>query len=281
MNSKLEEQVGKRQAAEDEIRRLYEYEKTLRKRIEKQNDQRIEFTRALVHELKTPLTPILAATELMSAEESREPVKSLVHRIDRGARNLERRIDELLDLARGEVGLLHLHCTDINPLEIVEEAIDYVRPQITNNMQTMISGLPDSLPVISGDAERLRQVILNLLNNAIKFTASGGIITVNAKIDQSLLLIEVSDTGCGISKKELPFLFEPYYCFENDGDRLSGLGLGLSLSKMLVELHGGDIWASSERGKGSTFSFSIPLTATDLSTIKVPKQLSEHSLIRR
>jgi len=119
--------------------------------------------------------------------------------------------------------------------------------------------LPLSLPAIRADEDRLRQVVLNLLNNAFKFTPAGGSITVRARKNEGYLVVEVQDTGRGISREEQGRLFEPYQQLDEERTRLSGLGLGLSLSKKLVELHGGQIWVQSEKGKGSTFSFSIPL----------------------
>ena len=109
----------------------------------------------------------------------------------------------------------------------------------------------------------MRQVVLNLLNNAFKFTPSGGSITVKAEKDNTSLVVTLQDPGRGISKEEQERLFEPYQQLEAERTRLSGLGLGLSLSKKLVELHGGQIWVQSEKGKGSTFSFSIPLKASE------------------
>jgi len=261
-NQNLERTVNKLQAAKEEVSRLYRHEKKLRSDVEKQDKQRIEFTRALVHELKTPLTPILAATELMTTEPLGEPLKSLVTRIERGGRNLERRVDELMDISRGEVGLLKLNCREINLLAVIYESIDYIEPQIEKNGQSLDTELPESLPVVWADGQRLRQVILNLLSNALKFTPRGGRIGVRASVENGELSVEISDTGYGITPEELPQLFKPYHCFKNNGQHFGGLGLGLALSKMLVKLHGGRIWAENRPGKGSTFTFTLPLQSS-------------------
>jgi signal transduction histidine kinase len=122
--------------------------------------------------------------------------------------------------------------------------------------------LPSSLPVILADDKRIKQVILNLINNALKFTPSGGQITLRAKSDSKNLLVEVQDTGRGVNKEDQSLLFNPYHQIEDGRFRYGGMGLGLALSKNLVELHGGKIWMKSQKGKGSTFSFSIPIDAS-------------------
>ena len=109
------------------------------------------------------------------------------------------------------------------------------------------------------DEDRLRQIILNLLSNASKFTPDGGKIILRAREKAANLILEVEDTGPGISDKDQKWLFEPYYRVERERERISGLGLGLALSKTLVELHGGQIWVKSQVGQGSTFGFSLPL----------------------
>jgi len=246
--------------SETELRNLFEEEKKLRQDLEAEINKRVEFTRALVHELKTPITPVLASSELL-LEEIKEAgiLQELAQNINQGAYNLNQRIDELLDLARGEVGLLHLNLGSVDSGQLLRSIVDSVRPLARQNKHMLNAELPPSLPIIQADEDRLRQVVLNLLNNAFKFTPSGGSITVRAREEGNALVVEVQDTGRGISKAAQERLFEPYQQLEREKTRLSGLGLGLSLSKKLVELHGGQIWVQSEKGKGSTFSFSIPL----------------------
>jgi len=119
---------------------------------------------------------------------------------------------------------------------------------------------PPVLPLIRADEGRLEQVILNLLTNAFKFTPQGGTVTIRAKEEESDLLVEIQDTGHGIDKDNQQKIFEAYYRVESSTRRPEGLGLGLALCKTIVEAHGGQIWVESEVGKGSTFSFSIPLS---------------------
>lgn len=246
--------------SEEELRQLFKEEQTLRQDLEAEINKRVEFTRALVHELKTPITPVLASSELM-LEEIKEggTLWELAQNINQGAYNLNQRIDELLDLARGEVGMLHLNPESVDSGQLLRSIVDSVKPLARKNKLSLNAELSPSLPVIQADKDRLRQVVLNLLNNAIKFTPAEGTITVRADTDGPNLVVAVQDTGRGISKEEQERLFEPYQQLERERSRLSGLGLGLSLSKKLVELHGGQIWVQSRKGKGSTFGFSIPL----------------------
>jgi signal transduction histidine kinase len=116
--------------------------------------------------------------------------------------------------------------------------------------------------MVWADEERLRQVVLNLLINASKFTPEGGKITLKAREEDGHLVIEVQDTGSGILEEEQERLFQPYHRQVSDRERLSGLGLGLALCKYLVELHNGKIWVESKMGEGSTFAFTIPLATT-------------------
>ena len=157
--------------------------------------------------------------------------------------------------------MLHLELRLVDPLQMLNSIFDDMRPVISMNKQSLITELPPSLPYVTADADRLRQVMLNLLDNATKFTPEGGNITLKAKEEEAFLIMEVQDTGRGITKEEQERLFQPYHRLESDRERLSGLGLGLVLSKTIVELHGGQMWLESKPGKGSTFSFSIPLQA--------------------
>ena len=255
--------IGALQRSEEELRKAYEQERRLRQELEAEMRRRVEFTRALVHELKTPLTPVLAASDVLVAKLQEEPLLSFARNINRGASNLNKRIDELLDLARSEMGVLQIKPKPVEPLQLLHEVAGEMAPVASSYGQSLTLDLPPSLAPIRADRERLRQIVLNLLNNASKFTPEGGGITLRAKEKDAFLIVEVQDTGPGISDEEQQRLFKPYYRRESDREHLSGLGLGLALCKPLVELHGGQIWMESQEGKGSTFSFSMPLEAAN------------------
>ncbi len=254
--------ITERKQAADELQLRYEQEKALRQQLEEEISKRIEFTRALVHELKTPITPVLAATELLLDEVKNEHSIRLVSSIDRSASNLNRRIDELLDLAKGETDMIRLNLEEINMATMLQDIANEMIPVAISNRQTMTFDIPSSLPTIVADRERVQQIVMNLLNNASKFTPEEGEITLTAKGEENNIVVEIKDTGRGISKEDQKRLFEPYFRRVDDRERLSGLGLGLALSKRFVELHGGQIWVKSRKGRGSTFGFSLPITAT-------------------
>ena len=254
--------ITERKRAEEKLQELYHEEKNLRQELEAEINKRVEFTRALVHELKTPITPVIASSELLLEELEGGPLLDLAQNISQGAYNLNQRIDELLDLARGEIGMLRLEPESMDLRQLLKGIVDSLMPLALKNSQVLSFESPSSLPSVWADEDRLRQVVLNLINNAFKFTPAGGRITLRAKEGGANLVVEVQDTGRGISKEEQERLFEPYHRLESEVGHLSGLGLGLSLSKMLVELHSGKIWVKSQKGKGSTFGFSIPLETT-------------------
>jgi PAS domain S-box-containing protein len=245
--------------AEAKLQEAYEKERKLRQEIETEAERKVLYTRALVHELKTPLTPVLASSELLVSELKEEPYLSLAKNIHNGATNLNRRIDELLDLARIETGMLEVNPKSVDARELLLAIADDMKAMVTTNKQSLVTILPPSLVPVWADEERLRQIVLNLMINASKFTPEGGIIMLRAKEEDSSLIVEVEDNGPGIPKEEQKELFQPYHRLLADRDNLGGLGLGLALCKYLVELHGGKIWVHSEIGKGSTFGFSIPL----------------------
>lgn len=248
--------------AQEKLEDAYEEERELRRELEEEARRRIEFTRALVHELKTPLTPVLSSSELLYSELHEEPWMSIAENIHRGATNLSNRIDELLDLARVEIGILKVNRKAVNVVPLLHRAGKDMKVVTSAAGQSLRVMLPDSLPPVWADADRLRQVVQNLLINASKFTPEGGKITLRAKEQDEYMVVEVQDNGPGIPEEDQKRLFLPYNRQLGDREHLSGLGLGLALCKYLVELHDGEIWLNSRVGKGSTFSFSIPLATS-------------------
>jgi PAS domain S-box-containing protein len=253
--------ISERKKAEAKLQELYKQEKALRQQIQDEMNRRIEFTRALAHELKTPLTPVLASIDSLLSELQDERLLRLARNIGRGANNLNSRIDELLDLARGEVGMLQLNLEYVDPLPLLREVGESVAPVAASHGQSLILDLPGSFPMVRADVSRVHQVLLNLLENAIKFAPKGGKIILKAREAEDSAIVEVQDTGRGLSREEQKRVFEPYHRRVSDRSRFSGLGIGLALCKTLVELQGGQIWVRSRAGKGSTFAFSLPLEA--------------------
>jgi PAS domain S-box-containing protein len=246
--------------ASEQLENLYQREKHLREALQAEIRSRAEFTRSLVHELKTPLTPIMASSELLVEELTEEPLLGLARNVRQGAENMNRRVDELLDLARGEVGMLKVNINPVDPHKLLNEVVKYMEPAAQSNNQTLSINLPAKLPIIMADDDRVRQILVNLINNSIKYSPPGGQIHVTARQEGEYLIIEVQDTGRGMSEEEQKRLFQPYYRIEGK-EHLSGLGLGLALSRWLVELQNGRIWVKSQKGVGSIFSFSLPIRA--------------------
>jgi PAS domain S-box-containing protein len=251
--------ITEQKKAQEKLRTLYEAELGLRQALEEEKERKTEFTRVLVHELRTPLTSVMSSSEALLEVLTEGTLKRLAININRGAINLSNRVDDLLDLAKGDLGTLQLKFESVDLLKLIRKVAEYMNPVASSYDQFLILDLPQSLPLIQADVTRLQQVMLNLLNNASKFTPSGGKITIRAGRKDSTVIVEVEDTGAGISEEQRQRLFEPYYRVESDRQILNGLGLGLALCKTLVNLHGGQIWVDSRPGQGSTFYFSLPI----------------------
>jgi PAS domain S-box-containing protein len=259
VNEQLRIEIIVRKQAEDELKGLYEQEKYLRLQLEAEMQKRVEFTRTLAHELKTPLTPMLISSQVLTSEAKKEPLLSLARNISLGASNLNSRIDELLDLAKGEIGMIQLKTERFDIRELTKEVVEYTSALASSRSQTILLAPPFSPLLINADRNRIRQVLLNLLNNALRFSPEGGKITLKAVNKGPQIKVEVRDNGLGIPKKEQRDLFKPYHHASMGGEKSSGVGIGLALCKMLVELHGGQISVRSRLGKGSTFSFTLPV----------------------
>ena len=167
-------------------------------------------------------------------------------------------VQELLELSRIESGQAPLRMFPTAVANLVEPAVERLRPQAERINLTLAIVLPNELPQVMVDADRIRQVIINLVHNAIKFTPTGGFVTVTARCVHDALVIAVADTGIGIPADDVPRIFERFY----KADRArsgGGTGLGLAIAKHTIQAHNGRIWVESVEGKGSTFSFTLPL----------------------
>jgi signal transduction histidine kinase len=243
--------------------RVYSQERAERIGLERQIRERAEFIAVISHELKTPLTCIIASGGLLSEEIRREEQKpalgKLVQNIVRGAHSLLARLDELLETSKKEGEIRQLQLKPLAIKFLLEDIKNQVSPIAKGKEQSLTLDLPASLPIVLADAQRLEQVLLNLLTNACKFTPKGGSILLRARKTKTDLVVEVHDSGIGIAKEEQAKLFQPYSRVVSDEQSYNGVGLGLALAKQIVELHGGRIWVESDLGKGSTFAFSLPL----------------------
>jgi signal transduction histidine kinase len=228
--------------------------------METKEEEWLRFVDTLSHELKTPLTSIIAAAGLLAEEleSSDQPHQKLIQTIIHNANTLETRLAELLDIVKTGTGKLQLQIGPVDMKSLVLGTCQQISPMLRGKGQKLNTDFHAAIPIIHGDGQRLEQVLLNLLNNAVKFTEAGGHILVRVRKDDKSLIVDVQDDGIGIAREEQPRLFKPYSRLSADRQRHPGLGLGLALAKQVVELHGGRIWVESEPGKGSTFSFSLP-----------------------
>jgi PAS domain S-box-containing protein len=261
--SQLEQEISWHRKAEKKIDVLYKREQKLNRELQKNFEQRLDYTRMLVHELKTPLTPLLVSSNYLVETLTDEHLARFARNIQMGANNLSKRINELLDIAKGDMGILYLRLKEFDPLTMLHSMYDYLSPEAKRNEINLILDVPERLPEIFADQERIQQVIMNLINNSFKFTRKNGDVTIRAINKENLLIIEVEDTGCGIAIEKQKPLFNLYHDKSREEGTLGGLGIGLTLSRMLVELHNGHISVVSEEGKGSTFSFAIPYNIGD------------------
>jgi signal transduction histidine kinase len=229
--------------------------------METKEDEWLRFIDTLAHELKTPLTSIIAGAGLLAEELNPsvdDSIRRLIQTIIRNADTLEHRLAELLDIVKTGSGSLRLQPEPVDIRSLVQGVVLQVSPFIQAKNQNLSTEISEGLPIFSGDGPKLEQVLINLLNNASKFTPHGGRIIVRARPDSNGAVISVKDNGIGIAKNEHPRLFKPYSRIDADRQQHPGLGLGLALAKQVVELHGGRIWVESEPGAGSTFFFTLP-----------------------
>lgn len=225
------------------------------------NEAKSRFLANMSHELRTPLTAILGYVELITEEmEGHQQALADLHNVEVASRHLLSLINELLDLAKIESGKEAVDLADVDLREVVVSLERTVRPLIVKGGNRLIVECPRAVPMLRTDGLRLRQVLLNLLSNAAKFT-SGGEVAMRVRLDGQGVTIAVSDTGIGIPAHLLPKMFEAFEQMAPAAPALQeGTGLGLPICKKLVDLLGGTLDADSEVGVGSTFRVHLPLT---------------------
>jgi signal transduction histidine kinase len=249
---------------------LYNLEKEQRARLEAVDRQRNEFLSAISHELKTPITSLKVSTEVLAkghdiAQDglTAELLDNIRHSLGR----MERRVSELLDFLQLQDTGVELSPEPLDLHKVFEEAIALITPLALSKKQTLNLDIAQSLPVVVMDKQRLEQILLNLLSNASKYTPSEGQMKVTAKIANHNLLVQVADNGYGIPQSEQALIFKPYY-YSKAHSGTPSLGIGLAITKSLVELQGGKIWVESQQGRGSTFSFILPLNSPETSQLQ-------------
>jgi two-component system phosphate regulon sensor histidine kinase PhoR len=211
------------------------------------------------HELRTPIASIKAMVETLqnAAIDDKEASRDFLSRIEGEADRLTQMVAELTQLSRTETGRAELRMESVNLNTLIDDVLVEISPLVEKQQIALLKELATDLPSVQADKDRIRQTIINLVHNAIKFNKPAGRVTVSTGYDSKSVTVNVADTGIGISKEDLPHVFERFY--KADKARTGGgSGLGLAIAKHTIQAHGGDIHAQSEEGKGSTFTFSLP-----------------------
>jgi NtrC-family two-component system sensor histidine kinase KinB len=220
---------------------------------------RTDLTSMIFHDLRSPIGNIISSLEVLQATftDNDETIQSVLSIAMRSSRRASRLVESLLDLDRLETNRAVLNISQASIGALVAEAVEEIHPTAEAKGQLLKMELPPRLPAVEMDVDMIRRVLINLLENAIKYTRSGDQITVTAGAKDGTLLVSVTDSGPGIPSEDQDNIFDKFTRVTHD-DRPKGLGLGLAFCRMAVEAHGGKIWVESEEGKGSTFSFTIP-----------------------
>jgi signal transduction histidine kinase/ActR/RegA family two-component response regulator len=257
------------QKAAEERTQLLESERFARGEAERASSTKDAFLATLSHELRTPLSSILGWAHMLRAHTmSKAELNQGLEVIERNARVQTQLIEDLLDMSRITSGKMRLDIQPVEPISFIEAAIETVRPSAEAKGIKLINLLDPAAGPISGDPNRLQQVVWNLISNAIKFTGRNGRVEVLLERVNSHIEITVSDTGIGIAPAFLPHVFDRFRQADASATRtVKGLGLGLSIVKHLVEQHGGTVRVTSPgEGRGATFSVELPLTVAHRNT---------------
>jgi two-component system phosphate regulon sensor histidine kinase PhoR len=235
---------------------------------------RRDFISNISHELRTPLASLRAVVETLQVGALEDPpaARRFLSRAEHEVDTLTQMVEELLELSRIESGRVPFHLSETAVADLVDIPVERFMAQAERDQITLILDLPADLPPVLADADRMQQVVNNLVHNALKFTDEGQVTitaypgeTAPAHVRKQIadlppsVIIAVKDTGSGIAAEELPRIFERFYKSDRARSRgQGGTGLGLAIARHIVQAHNGRIWAKSKEGKGSTFYFSVP-----------------------
>ena len=269
----IAEELGRRVGASIDNARLFEMTQQERRRAEEASRAKDELLGVTSHELRTPLNAILGWVRMLrSGHLSDDKRERALETIERNVKIQVQLVEDLLDFNRVITGKLRLALAPLEPAEVVEAAVDVIRPAAeAKNVRLQVLLDPDA-GILNGDAERLQQVVWNLLSNAVKFTPKDGRVYIRMQREDSHVEIVVADTGAGIAPAFLPHVFQPFRQQDATATRAhGGLGLGLAIVKHLVELHGGSIEARSDGvGKGATFVVRLPVSPLRSASLPPP-----------
>ena len=248
----------------DELRSLYG-------ELETASRHKSDFLATMSHELRTPMNAIIGFSEVLREQmfgELNDRQLGYVDDVLEAGKHLLSLINDVLDLAKIEAGRMELELSEVAIEEVLRSAVSMHAERATRaQVELSLTTKPEEM-TISADTRRVRQIVFNLVSNAIKFTPAHGRVDVSATRHDGQVEITVADTGPGIAPEELETIFEEFEQ-ATDGKRAEGTGLGLPLSRKLVELHGGRLWVESAAGTGSTFRFTLPVGTTEPASVEV------------
>jgi signal transduction histidine kinase len=230
--------------------------------LEAASRHKSEFLANMSHELRTPLNAIIGFSEILAEKmfgDINEKQTEYLQDILESGRHLLSLINDILDLSKIEAGRMELELSDFHLPSAIDNALILVRERASRRGIKLGSTIDERLGMIAGDERKVKQVLLNLLSNALKFTPEGGRIDVGARLHDGVAEVSVADTGVGIAPEDQEAVFEEFRQVGTADKKAEGTGLGLALSRKFIELHGGRIWVTSELGVGSTFIFTLPV----------------------
>ena len=242
--------------------RLFQEIEEKSRQLEVASQHKSEFLANMSHELRTPLNAIIGFSEVLSERmfgELNEKQEEYSKDIHASGQHLLSLINDILDLSKIEAGRMELELTDFHLPQAIENALTLVRERAGRRGIALAHTMDERLGEIRGDERKVKQVLLNLLSNALKFTPEGGRVEVRAGMAEGMAEISVTDTGVGIAPEDQEKVFEEFRQVGTAAKKVEGTGLGLTLCRKFVELHGGRIWVKSQEGVGSTFTFTIPV----------------------
>ena len=250
----LEASENERKHAEEALRESHEKLKELDK-------MKTDFLNVAYHEMRSPLGPILASASLLEQGYLTAKQKRLVFIIEQSVKQLEKLINRLLEVTRIDAGQVELRLKVVSIPEIVKNVLGYLKPLADAKKQSITIDVPEGIE-IEGDEQKITAIFDNLVSNAIKYTEKNGRIDIKVADRGEDIVVSIADTGIGISEEQLSRVFERFFMADTTLIRKGGLGLGLSIVKEYVKLHGGNVWGTSELGKGSNFFFTLVKSAS-------------------